>query len=175
MTTLPSPAAFLPDGIVDLIRMHAAAGEQGRDLHPLVLELIYREQWFRLLVPERWGGRAFPLPQLVRLEEGLSFADGSVGWTVTLCSGAGWFAGFFPPEGWGALFSDERLCVAGSGSATGEAHVSGGGYRVSGRWAYASGISHATAVTANSPPESPSSATASNSNSPGSRGTCYRS
>ncbi|GGA81440.1 flavin-dependent monooxygenase [Puia dinghuensis] len=129
--------------------MHAAAGEGGRDLHPEVLALIYGEEWFRLLVPGRWGGRSLPLPQLVRLEEGLAFADGSVGWTVTLCSGAGWFAGFFPPEVFGQLFSDQRLCIAGSGSATGVARVIDGGYRVSGHWAYASGALHATAFTAN--------------------------
>jgi len=133
--------------------------EKGRDLAPVVLDLIYREGWFRLLAPRHWGGRALPLPQLVRLEEGLAYADGSVGWVVTLCSGAGWFAGFFPagdrgtgreaaagPDG---IFSNERLCIAGSGSIGGEASVVDGGYRVTGSWAYASGIRHATAYTAN--------------------------
>ncbi|HEY4109150.1 acyl-CoA dehydrogenase [Puia sp.] len=155
MTFLSSPDSFLPDGATGLIREHAAAAEQGRDLHPAVLELIYREGWFRLLVPQRWGGRALPLPQLVRLEEGLAFADGAVGWTVTLCSGAGWFAGFFPgggpsdEDGFDQLFADERLCIAGSGSPSGEARVVEGGYHVSGRWSYASGVGHATAYTAN--------------------------
>jgi hypothetical protein len=83
------------------------------------------------------------------LEEGLAFADGSAGWTVTLCSGAGWFAGFFPKGPFDALFADQQLCIAGSGSASGEAHVVADGYRVHGRWDYASGILHATAYTAN--------------------------
>lgn len=159
MNFLPSPETFLPDGAFGLIRDAALSAEKMRGLAPAVMDLIYREGWFRLLVPRRWGGSALPLPQLVRLEEGLAYADGSVGWVVTLCSGAGWFAGFFPAgirgaareetEGPGGIFTDEHLCIAGSGSIGGEAHMIDGGYRVSGSWAYASGIGHATAITAN--------------------------
>ena len=155
MTSMPSPDHFLPDGTLRLIRDAAPGSETRRDLSPAVLELIYREGWFKMLAPERWGGRALPLPQLVRLEEGLAYADGSVGWVVTLCSGAGWFAGFFPAgirgkaEGISGIFTDERLCIAGSGSIGGEAQMVDGGYRVTGSWAYASGIRHATAFTAN--------------------------
>src|SRR5882757_5380451 len=151
--TLLSPSGLLPSEVTGLLRAHAFEAEQRRDLHPAVLELLYREEWFRMLVPQRWGGRALSLPQLVRLEEALSWADGSVGWTVTLCCGAGWFAGFFPPESpptsLSGLFADRRLCIAGSGSASGEAHIVEDGYRVSGRWAYATGAVHATAFTAN--------------------------
>jgi len=148
MTILPSPAHFLPDGVLQLIRGQAAVAEGRRDLSPAVMDLVYKEGWFRLLTPRRWGGRALPLPQLVRLEEGLAFADGSLGWVVTLCSGAGWFGGFLP-DGRGDLFMNRQLCIAGSGSATGEAQMVDGGYRISGDWAYASGIRHATAYTAN--------------------------
>jgi len=159
MNLLPSPETFLPDGAFGLIRDAALSAEKMRGLAPAVMDLIYREGWFRLLVPRRWGGSALPLPQLVRLEEGLAYADGSVGWVVTLCSGAGWFAGFLPAgirgadreetEGPGGIFTDVHLCIAGSGSIGGEAQMIDGGYRVSGSWAYASGIGHATAITAN--------------------------
>ena len=141
----PHPSAFLSAGIADTLRSTAAEAEANRDLHPDQLDLIYRQQWFRMLVPEN----PLSLSQLVRLEEGISWADGSVGWTVTLCSGAGWFAGFFPPAAFTDIFSDKQLCIAGSGAPSGEAHVIPGGYRISGRWDYASGALHATAFTAN--------------------------
>jgi alkylation response protein AidB-like acyl-CoA dehydrogenase len=86
---------------------------------------------------------------VVRLEEAISRADGSAGWTVTLCAGAGWFAGFFPPSPLSGVFSDARLCIAGSGTPSGRAQLIPGGYRVTGRWSYASGAHHATAFTAN--------------------------
>ncbi len=148
------PSAFLSAGIADILRSKSAEAEVNRDLHPDQLALIYSQQWFRMLLPEGHSLSSpktppLSLPQLVRLEEGISWADGSVGWTVTLCSGAGWFAGFFPPADFTDIFSDQQLCLAGSGSPSGEAHIIPGGYRVSGRWDYASGALHATAFTAN--------------------------
>jgi alkylation response protein AidB-like acyl-CoA dehydrogenase len=141
----PHPSIFLSPGIADVLRAKSAEAEVMRDLHPDQLDLIYRQQWFRMLLPEN----PLPLPELVRLEEGISWADGPVGWTVTLCSGAGWFAGFFPPGVVPDIFSDKQMCLAGSGAPSGEAHVVPGGYRINGRWDYASGALHATAFTAN--------------------------
>jgi len=85
---IPVPSVFLPEGVAGRIRKVAAAAEKLGRLHPDVLALAYEQQWFRALVPKRYGGLALPLPVMVRLEEGLSWADGSLGWTVTLCSGA---------------------------------------------------------------------------------------
>ena len=142
--------SVLTAAAVAVIREHAAEAERRGELHPAVLELIYEQQWFRSMVPQRFGGLEWPLPAVVRLEEELAWADGSVGWTVTLCSGAGWFAGFFGLGELDSLFSHPRLCIAGSGMAAGRAErLSGGGYRVTGQWQYASGAGHAMAFTAN--------------------------
>ena len=133
-----------------LLRRYAAEAEQRGELPPEVLALIYREQWFRSLVPKRFGGLELPLPAVVRLEEEIAGADGSTGWVVTLCSGAGWFSGFFSSARLERLFLNPRMCVAGSGSPDGRAdRLEGGGYRITGRWGYASGARHATAFTAN--------------------------
>ena len=140
----------LTPAAVALIREHAAEAERRGELHPEILTLIYEQQWFRILLPRRFGGLALPLPAVVRLEEELARADGSVGWTVTLCSGAGWFAGFFAPGLFDSLFTHPRMCIAGSGMPAGRAErLSGGGYRINGQWGYASGGRHATAFTAN--------------------------
>ena len=138
-----------PDHLA-LIREHAREAERLGELHPAILALIYEQQWFRALVPHRYGGLDWPLPTVVRLEEELARADGSVAWTVTLCSGAGWFAHFFPASGLDRIFAHPRLCIAGSGMAAGRAErLPGGGYRIDGQWGYASGARHATAFTAN--------------------------
>lgn len=139
------PSTILPEDLVTRLRSGAAAAELGRDLTPDQMVVIYEQGWFRMLLPPA----PLSLPELVRLEESIAWADGSVGWMVTLCSGAGWFAGFFPAGAYADIFSDPRLCMAGSGAATGEAVAVPGGYRVSGRWQYASGALHATAFTAN--------------------------
>src|SRR6202000_2429971 len=87
---------------------------------------------------------------VVRLAEELARGDGSVAWTVTLCSGAGRVARFFPGWKLNRIFERSRMCIAGSGMATGRAdRLPDGGYRVNGQWSYASGARHATAFTAN--------------------------
>ena len=140
--------ALSPENI-EILRSGAAAAERAGSLQPGQMALIYEQGWFRMMVPRRYGGLALPLPEVVRLEEAISRADGSAGWTVTLCAGAGWFTGFFPPSPLSGVFSDARLCIAGSGTPSGRAQLMPGGYRVTGRWSYASGAHHATAFTAN--------------------------
>jgi indole-3-acetate monooxygenase len=118
-------------------------------LHPEQLQLIYQQKWFKALMPVTYGGRDLTIPQLVRLQEGLSWADGSFGWVFTLCCGAGWFAGFIDPELATDLFAGEQTCLAGSGASTGEAVILPDGYLLNGVWNYASGAYHATHFTAN--------------------------
>src|SRR5690606_14262993 len=89
------------------------------------------------------------LPQAVRLEEALAWADGSLGWTLTLCAGANWFAGFLDSGLAKEIFADKKVCLAGSGAATGTAEVIPEGYLLHGKWRYATGAPHATMITAN--------------------------
>ncbi|HET9485792.1 MAG TPA: acyl-CoA dehydrogenase, partial [Chryseosolibacter sp.] len=111
--------------------------------------LIHRQRWFAMFIPERFGGLGWTLPKVLRMEEALSWADGSTGWVVTLCGGAGWFSGFLPPELLKEILSVDRLCIAGSGAVTGIANSTPAGYEITGSWKYASGSLHATAFTAN--------------------------
>lgn len=134
---------------INELRDTAAKAEHLGDLHPSQLKIIYGQRWFKIFVPRECGGLGFSLPDALTLEESLSRADGSTAWVVTLCGGAGWFAGFLPIPIRDEIFSDVRACVAGSGAVTGTAEVVNGGYKITGYWKYASGCLHATAFTAN--------------------------
>jgi alkylation response protein AidB-like acyl-CoA dehydrogenase len=131
------------------IRQHAAAADTGGFLEPVQQALIHRRGWLRMLAPRAAGGMELPLPEVVRLEEEIAAADGSMGWVVTLCAGAGWFAGFLPPELARHIIGTRRVCLAGSGAPTGYAEREGEGYRITGRWDYASGAPMATHFTLN--------------------------
>jgi alkylation response protein AidB-like acyl-CoA dehydrogenase len=131
--------------ILSLAPQAEALGE----LHPDVLEIAYREQWFKLYVPKAYGGPGKKLPEILRLEEDLAYLDGSTAWTVTLCSGAGWFAGFLDPTLAEEIFADPKVCFAGSGAVGGTAKQTESGYVINGHWKYASGALHATIFTAN--------------------------
>ncbi|WP_231425106.1 acyl-CoA dehydrogenase family protein [Pedobacter sp. Leaf250] len=133
----------------DKVKSFAAASEQLGELHPEILELAYQENWFKLFVPEVYGGAGKKLPEILRLEEQLAEADGSLGWNITLCAGAAWFAGFLNPELAKEVFANREVCFAGSGAVGGIAVKTDYGYLINGHWKYASGALHATIFTAN--------------------------
>lgn len=133
----------------DRIARHAAAADAARFLHPVQQALLHRRGWLAMLAPRACGGAELALPDAVRLEEAVAAIDGSMGWVLTLCAGAGWFAGFLPPDTARAITGTRRLCVAGSGAPTGHADLEGDGYRIGGHWDYASGAPMATHFTLN--------------------------
>jgi alkylation response protein AidB-like acyl-CoA dehydrogenase len=149
MEPVQHPSIFMEPEWVTTIRQYAAEAEHLGKLHPAQLELVYEQQWFNLLSPAVYGGLEMPLPRLIKTEEALSWADGSLGWVVTLCCGAGWFGGFMAPDIAQEIYSDKHACLAGSGAATGTARIVDDGYIINGNWKYASGVHHATHITVN--------------------------
>jgi alkylation response protein AidB-like acyl-CoA dehydrogenase len=144
--TILSPLSLRDAARID---HYAAAADTDGWLHPVQQALIHHRGWLRMLAPRAVGGEEWPLPDVVRLEEAIARVDGSVGWTVTLCAGAGWFAGFLPPHLARAILSTPRACFAGSGAPTGHADRDGDGWRIEGEWDYASGAPMATHFTFN--------------------------
>src|SRR5450432_2645066 len=112
MNTIPHPSHFIPAALADTINQSSGEAERYGSLHPRQLALIYEQRWFSLFVPLSRGGLGLSLPEGLELEEGLAWADGSTGWTVTLCGGANWFIGFLQPAIAWELFSDQRVCLA---------------------------------------------------------------
>ncbi|MRW91689.1 acyl-CoA dehydrogenase [Duganella sp. FT80W] len=133
----------------DRIRRHVAAADAARFLHPVQRALLHSRGWLSMLAPRAAGGAELPLPQAVRLEEAVAAVDGSMGWVLTLCAGAGWFAGFLPPHVARDIIGTRRVCVGGSGAPTGVAEEEGDGYRITGAWDFASGAPMATHFTLN--------------------------
>jgi len=132
-----------------IIAGEAAGAEAAGFLLADQLALIHQQGWLKMLAPRAAGGAELALPEVVRLEEAIAEADGSMGWVVTLCAGAGWFAGFMPPDTASEIISTPNVCLAGSGAPTGFADREGEGYRITGRWDIASGAPMATHFTLN--------------------------
>ncbi|MDB5962688.1 MAG: acyl-CoA dehydrogenase [Massilia sp.] len=143
----------------------AAHADRGGWLSARQQALLHRRGWLRMLAPRAAGGLELDLPSAVRLEEAVAAVDGSMAWVLTLCAGAGWFAGFMAPAVAREIVATRRLCVAGSGAPSGfadieEAAGDDGGldidldlatarFTISGRWDYASGAPMATHFTLN--------------------------
>lgn len=133
------------------IARDAAWADRSGFLSPRQQGLLHQRGWLRMLAPQAAGGLELPLPEAVRLEEAVAAIDGSTAWVLTLCAGAGWFAGFLPPGAAAAIVGTQRLCVAGSGAPTGFADTDADTeqFRLTGRWDYASGAPMATHFTVN--------------------------
>ena len=142
------PSSFIEPTLTSRIRHYATEAENNGRLHPQQLEIIYMQNWFNLFVPLRLGGLGLSFVDGLRIEEALAWADGSTGWTVTLCSGANFFIGFLQPDAGKKIFEDSRVCLAGSGHPTGLAKRLTDGYEITGRWRYATGAPDATVFTA---------------------------
>lgn len=149
MSLILHPETVIDKDALQHIRANALATEILQRLPQDTLELLYKNRWFHVLVPEVLGGQEMSLPEVVRLFEALAWADANVGWCVNLGAGANIFAGYFDAETGKEIFLPAQTCCAGSGAVTGTARQVSGGYQVSGQWKYASGATHATHFTAN--------------------------
>lgn len=143
------PSSIIDPEDIKLIRRFSADAERLGTLHPQQLALMYERRWFKLFVPRMYNGLEMELPGALQLEEALAWADGSFGWTATLCGGANWFVGFLSPEIAPGIFSVREVCLAGSGRPSGIAKLTTMGCEINGSWHYATGAPHATVFTAN--------------------------
>ena len=122
----------------------AAARRLPRDL----VDSLKATGVFRMSVPEAWGGPAVPLPEQVRMVESLAYADPSVGWCVMIGSDSGFYSAFLDDAAARELWKDIDDITAGWLFPGGQAITVDGGYRVSGRWKFGSGCTHADVMIA---------------------------
>jgi alkylation response protein AidB-like acyl-CoA dehydrogenase len=74
----------------------------------------------------------------------LAKIDGSVGWAAAIASGGDLFAPLLPRDTYDEVYRNgPDAIIAGSAQPAGTAEAAAGGWRVSGRWPFASGCQHA--------------------------------
>ncbi|MFC4637924.1 hydrolase [Deinococcus hohokamensis] len=83
----------------------------------------------------------------MRAVECVARADGAAGWCLLIGAASNAFASWLDPDVAQAMLTPDTVCSS-IFMPSGEAVPEQGGYRVSGRWSYASGIQHATWVLA---------------------------
>lgn len=98
---------------------------------------------FRMAMPRAWGGPEMTLREQFEIYEMLGAADASVGWCAKIGSDSGFFAAFLDERAARELYPDLDFITAGQAPPNGRAERVAGGYRVSGRWTFGSGCTHA--------------------------------
>jgi alkylation response protein AidB-like acyl-CoA dehydrogenase len=128
-----------------LIRHHADAAERHRRLALPVVQALTDAGIFRMCVPRALGGLEVPPLTFYRVVEAVARLDGSAGWCTFIGGSDGLVGACLASQTAEDIFGrDPRVILAGSVVPAGSATVVAGGYRVSGRWPYASGSQHGT-------------------------------
>ena len=131
-------------GLEPAVAQWRDAGEQLRHMPDELFEVIREAGIFRLALPKHLGGEGVDLETLMSVMEELSRQDGATGWNVHIALFQSIFFAALPLEGAPEVLAAGPDCVsAGTGAPFGKAVPVDEGYRVSGRWPYASGCHHA--------------------------------
>ena len=113
------------------------------------LQSIHQQKHLLIWVPERFGGLNLSFSKGLQLLMQLAEQNGSLGWLVTLCSGANYFSRNLRPAIANQLFAQSNVCFGGSGVLAGTAEKQGNQYLINGTWRYATGAPHLTHFTLN--------------------------
>src|SRR5438874_737088 len=140
----PNESPILHAAIAMAAKIHAARGEieQGRRIPAPIVKALKDAGVFGMAMPHAWGGPELdPLTQF-RVLEALAMADGSVGWCAMINCDGGYITAFLDQAVGRSMYPDLQAGTAAAATPTGQALRVPGGYRVSGRFPFASGCHH---------------------------------
>jgi alkylation response protein AidB-like acyl-CoA dehydrogenase len=122
--------------------------ERARQLTPPVVEALRKAGIFRMGMPRSWGGPEMTPVQQIEVIEALSRANGSVGWCSMIAGDGGFHGSMFDEEIAHKLWPGLDLVTAGWLFPGGRMDEDGDGYRLNGKWTFASGCTHADVMLA---------------------------
>jgi alkylation response protein AidB-like acyl-CoA dehydrogenase len=138
-----SATALMLADLSDLANRHKQEGDNLRRLPPALADAFLQHDVYRLILPRDLGGAGVGPLEYLRLIEQLARTDGSIAWNFAIGAGSAVYGGYLPLERSRVLFAEAKCCIAGAYAPIGRAEIVPGGYRVSGRWGWASGVHQA--------------------------------
>ena len=146
MTTTPEKILSDVRDFAPSLSARGADIEAARRLPPELVKKLAALGLFRMLVPQSHGGLEISFPPSIDILAALAAADGATGWTVMIGCETPQLFSLLPRSSFDRVYANGPDVVCGGafapqGTAMAEA---GGGYRVSGRWGFASGCQHAS-------------------------------
>ena len=128
--------------IVPMLRERAQASEDARVLTRENEQLLHETGLFRFHQPKAFGGMELPFVALVDIVAEIARGCPSTGWNVGNLGCHHWILGYYAPdtqhEVWDA--NPDTLIASSIALAAGRARKVDGGFIVSGRWPFSSGV-----------------------------------
>ena len=134
---LEAARAMLPE-----LRERAGATEANRKLLPEIHEAFLKAGFYRVMQPRGFGGLELPFGIQTEMSMELARACPSSAWVAGLLACHGWLLGMMPGEAQEEVWDDDpETCVATSFAGSGiSTERTEGGFRISGRWPFSSGV-----------------------------------
>lgn len=134
------------DEAAEMLEATCDESESRGELAPRVFAWMKGLRLPTLLLSEDLGGYGMRPIQALSIWEKIAYHQASAGWVGFIHAGSGaTCAGYLPKAGADILFAPgKETVICGGGAPTGIAEKVPGGYRVTGRWSYGSGITLAT-------------------------------
>jgi alkylation response protein AidB-like acyl-CoA dehydrogenase len=130
------------DELAQRARELAAEIERNRCLPDQLVGRLRASGLLRAGAPASVGAAEAPPAVTLRCAEAIARGDASAGWCVSIAATSSLLGGWLPAEGLADVFGDPDRVAAGVWAPRGAARRVDGGYRVTGRWAFCSGILH---------------------------------
>jgi len=122
-----------------LLRERAAQTESERRVGTEVTDMLKAAGLYRAVQPRRFGGHELSLDELRQLAFEIGRGCASTGWCFGLGAANSWIVGMFPGPAQDDVWADDPdMLVAACIAPTGKAIPVEGGYRLRGRWSFAS-------------------------------------
>jgi alkylation response protein AidB-like acyl-CoA dehydrogenase len=127
-----------------IARTKALETEQQRHVASDLVGMMRDAKLFRVLQPERFGGFEYGYDVFVELVAAVAAGDGSTGWVYSLGAVHPWLIACFPEAAQQEVWSQNEDAIAAvSYAPVGKALPEKDGYRLSGRFSFASGVDNA--------------------------------
>lgn len=150
-TTL-APAHLRAKALQPLLDQHGPEIDRRREVTPEVVDALIQADLLRVLLPRSLGGQEAHLLEHCKAAEAIGYADASTGWFYNQSNvSAGTAAAAMPREAAAAIFNGPHQGLAwGAQNGTSKAVRVKGGFRLTGRWGFASGSRHTHWIGAHS-------------------------
>lgn len=128
------------------LKERAADTEELRRLPPETEMELHEAGFFRMLQPASVGGAELDYVALIDVVEEIAKGDAAVAWNVSNLGSHHWMLAMFPPEAQDKVWSDspDALIASSFIFPAGRAKRVEGGYRLTGRWPFSSGVDPST-------------------------------